>query len=32
MWQAGYATDPKYVEKVTGLMKSYDLYQYDTWK
>lgn len=32
VWQAGYATDPKYVEKVTGLMKSYDLYQYDTWK
>jgi flagellar protein FlgJ len=32
VWQAGYATDPKYVEKVTGIMRSYDLYQYDTWK
>ncbi|MEU4557816.1 sporangiospore maturation cell wall hydrolase GsmA [Actinoplanes sp. NPDC023936] len=32
VWKAGYATDPKYVAKVTGIMKSYDLYRYDTWK
>jgi uncharacterized protein YraI len=32
VWKAGYATDPKYYEKVTGLMQTYDLYQYDTWK
>jgi uncharacterized protein YraI len=29
IWKAGYATDPKYVAKLTGLMKSYDLYRYD---
>jgi flagellar protein FlgJ len=29
MWKAGYATDPKYVTKLTGLMKTYDLYRYD---
>ncbi|BAL90667.1 putative glucosaminidase [Actinoplanes missouriensis 431] len=32
IWKAGYATDPKYVAKVTGIMKTYDLYRYDTWK
>ena len=32
VWKAGYATDPNYYTKVTGLMASYDLYQYDTWK
>ncbi|MEV6350356.1 sporangiospore maturation cell wall hydrolase GsmA [Actinoplanes sp. NPDC051851] len=32
VWKAGYATDPKYYTKVTGLMASYDLYSYDTWK
>lgn len=32
VWKAGYATDPHYYTKVTGIMASYDLYQYDTWK
>jgi flagellar protein FlgJ len=32
VWKAGYATDPKYYTKVTGIMASYQLYQYDTWK
>jgi flagellar protein FlgJ len=32
IWKAGYATDPKYYEKVTGLMRSYNLYRYDTWR
>jgi flagellar protein FlgJ len=32
VWRAGYATDPRYVAKVTGIMKSYDLYRYNTWK
>jgi uncharacterized protein YraI len=32
VWKAGYATDPKYVPKVTGIMATYDLYQYNTWK
>ncbi|BBH71297.1 hypothetical protein ACTI_79820 [Actinoplanes sp. OR16] len=32
VWKAGYATDPKYVAKVTGIMKTYGLYRYDTWK
>ena len=32
VWKAGYATDPNYYTKVTGIMASYDLYQYDTWK
>lgn len=32
VWKAGYATDPKYYTKVTSLMATYDLYQYDTWK
>ncbi|MEU4428908.1 sporangiospore maturation cell wall hydrolase GsmA [Actinoplanes sp. NPDC024001] len=32
VWKAGYATDPKYVAKVTGIMKSHDLYRYNTWK
>ncbi|GID92644.1 sporangiospore maturation cell wall hydrolase GsmA [Amorphoplanes digitatis] len=32
VWKAGYATDPNYYTKVTGLMAKYDLYQYDTWK
>ena len=30
IWRAGYATDPKYVDKVIGLMRQYDLYRYDT--
>jgi len=32
VWKAGYATDPNYYTKVTGLMASWNLYQYDTWK
>jgi uncharacterized protein YraI len=32
VWKAGYATDPKYYTKVTGIMTNYDLYRYDTWK
>ncbi|HEX9999237.1 MAG TPA: sporangiospore maturation cell wall hydrolase GsmA [Actinoplanes sp.] len=32
VWKAGYATDPNYYTKVTTLMASYNLYQYDTWK
>jgi flagellum-specific peptidoglycan hydrolase FlgJ len=27
--EAGYATDPKYAEKLISLMKRYDLYQYN---
>jgi mannosyl-glycoprotein endo-beta-N-acetylglucosaminidase len=27
--KAGYATDPKYTELLTGIMKKYDLYRYD---
>ena len=29
IWKAGYATSPTYVPNVTGLMKQYNLYQYD---
>ncbi|BCJ56354.1 hypothetical protein Asp14428_78290 [Actinoplanes sp. NBRC 14428] len=32
VWKAGYATDPNYYTKVTGIMASWKLYQYDTWK
>ncbi|GIE00495.1 hypothetical protein Adu01nite_18450 [Paractinoplanes durhamensis] len=32
VWKAGYATDPNYYTKITTLMASYKLYQYDTWK
>jgi flagellar protein FlgJ len=32
VWKAGYATDPNYFTKVTGIMAKYRLYQYDTWK
>jgi len=32
VWKAGYATDPNYYTKVTGIMAAYDLYKYDTWK
>jgi flagellar protein FlgJ len=32
VWKAGYATDPNYYTKVTGLMAAWNLYQYDTWK
>jgi uncharacterized protein YraI len=32
MWKAGYATDPNYYTKVTGIMSAHKLYQYDTWK
>jgi flagellum-specific peptidoglycan hydrolase FlgJ len=32
VWKAGYATDPNYYTKVTGIMSANSLYQYDTWK
>jgi hypothetical protein len=32
VWKAGYATDPNYYTKITGIMAKYKLYQYDTWK
>ena len=32
VWKAGYATDPNYYTKITSLMASQKLYQYDTWK
>ncbi|BCY12536.1 sporangiospore maturation cell wall hydrolase GsmA [Actinoplanes sp. L3-i22] len=32
VWKAGYATDPNYYTKVTGIMTAYNLYAYDTWK
>ena len=32
VWKAGYATDPNYYTKITTLMASYKLYQYDIWK
>ncbi|AEV86209.1 glucosaminidase [Actinoplanes sp. SE50] len=32
VWKAGYATDPNYYTKVTGLMTAFNLYRYDTWK
>ena len=32
IWKCGYATDPKYYTKVTGIMAAHNLYQYDTWK
>jgi flagellum-specific peptidoglycan hydrolase FlgJ len=32
IWRSGYATDPEYYSKVTGLMTRYNLYQYDIWK
>ncbi|GIM92386.1 sporangiospore maturation cell wall hydrolase GsmA [Paractinoplanes toevensis] len=32
VWKAGYATDPNYYTKITSLMASYNLYQYDIWK
>ncbi|AGL18705.1 sporangiospore maturation cell wall hydrolase GsmA [Actinoplanes sp. N902-109] len=32
VWKAGYATDPNYYTKVTGLMATWNLYQYDTWE
>ena len=32
VWKAGYATDPNYYTKVTGIMAANKLYQYDTWK
>ncbi|MEV4707993.1 sporangiospore maturation cell wall hydrolase GsmA [Actinoplanes sp. NPDC049316] len=32
VWKAGYATDPNYYTKVTGIMATWNLYQYDTWK
>jgi flagellum-specific peptidoglycan hydrolase FlgJ len=32
VWKAGYATDPKYYTKITGIMAANDLYKYDTWK
>ncbi|GAA0806590.1 sporangiospore maturation cell wall hydrolase GsmA [Spirilliplanes yamanashiensis] len=30
--RAGYATDPDYVAKTAALMRTYDLYRYDTWR
>jgi uncharacterized protein YraI len=32
VWKAGYATDPNYYTKITGIMSANKLYQYDTWK
>ncbi|MGX6603846.1 sporangiospore maturation cell wall hydrolase GsmA [Micromonosporaceae bacterium Da 78-11] len=32
VWKAGYATDPNYYTKITTLMASQKLYQYDIWK
>jgi uncharacterized protein YraI len=32
VWKAGYATDPTYYTKVTGVMAANNLYQYDVWK
>jgi flagellum-specific peptidoglycan hydrolase FlgJ len=32
VWKAGYATDPNYYTKITTLMASYNLYQYDIWR
>jgi len=32
VWKAGYATDPNYFTKVTGLMATYNLYQFDIWQ
>jgi uncharacterized protein YraI len=32
VWKAGYATDPNYYTKVTGVMAANNLYQYDVWK
>lgn len=32
VWKAGYATDPNYYGKITGIMAKNKLYQYDTWK
>jgi Mannosyl-glycoprotein endo-beta-N-acetylglucosaminidase len=32
VWKAGYATDPKYYTKITGIMAANELYQYDSWK
>jgi flagellum-specific peptidoglycan hydrolase FlgJ len=32
VWKAGYATDPNYYTKITGIMAKNGLYKYDTWK
>jgi flagellar protein FlgJ len=32
VWKAGYATDPNYYTKITTLMTTQKLYQYDVWK
>jgi hypothetical protein len=32
IWKAGYATDPQYYSKATGIMAANGLYQYDTWE
>jgi hypothetical protein len=32
VWKAGYATDPTYYTKITGIMAANGLYQYDIWK
>ena len=31
VWKAGYATDPNYYTKITGIMAANGLYRYDTW-
>jgi flagellum-specific peptidoglycan hydrolase FlgJ len=32
VWKAGYATDPNYYTKITGIMSANNLYRYDIWK
>ncbi|GAB1641218.1 sporangiospore maturation cell wall hydrolase GsmA [Krasilnikovia sp. MM14-A1259] len=32
VWKAGYATDPNYYTKITGIMTKWNLYRYDIWK
>jgi flagellar protein FlgJ len=32
VWKAGYATDPNYYTKITGIMAANGLYKYDVWK
>lgn len=32
VWKAGYATDPNYYTKITGIMAANGLYKYDIWK
>ena len=30
VWESGYATDSQYVQKVIGIMTSYDLYKFNS--